>query len=93
MEDPLGGDADGKAALLLIQVLILALIEERVVDGEALRRIADDAVTTEMDVDPAVMTQVILRLNAVIQDTYALDPPKTSLSEPDADAPGGEPPT
>ena len=91
MEGPSDGDADAKAALLLIQVLILALIEQRAVDGEVLRRIADDVVTTEVDVDPAAMTQIILRLNSVIQDTYALQPVNTSLSEPEADGPGGEP--
>ncbi|MDZ7711783.1 MAG: hypothetical protein U5L06_01060 [Rhodovibrio sp.] len=45
MDEVSDGHADAKAALLLIQVLILSLLEARVVDGEVLRRIADDALT------------------------------------------------
>ena len=67
MDDPSDGHADAKAALLLIQVLILSPLEARVVDGEVLRRFADDALTSEIDTDPAAMTQIVLHLNRVIQ--------------------------
>ena len=87
-DDPDPSDVDAKSALLLVQMLVLALIEERVIDGEAFRRIADDALSTELDVDPAVRTQIILRLNSVIQDTYAAKPINTSLPDPDSAIPG-----
>ncbi|MBK1669335.1 hypothetical protein CKO28_14955 [Rhodovibrio sodomensis] len=90
-DDPAAGDADAKAALLLIQMLILALIEARVIDGEAFRRIADDALSTDLEVDPAVLTQIILRLNSVIQDTYAAQPVNTSLLDPGGEGPGTDP--
>jgi hypothetical protein len=83
-DDPDPSDVDAKSSLLLVQMLVLALIEERVIDGEAFRRIADDALSTELDVDPAVRTQIILRLNSVIQDTYAAQPINTS--SPDRDS-------
>lgn len=76
-------DADAKTALVMIQVLVLALIEGRVVEGEVFRRIADDALTSDLSVDPAVMTQIVLRLNALIQDTYAARPVNTSLTDMD----------
>jgi hypothetical protein len=81
-DDPASNDADAKSALLLIQIVILALIEARVIDGEVFRRIADDILTSDLDVDPAVLTQIILRLNSVIQDTYAAQPINTNLTEP-----------
>ena len=87
-DDPSSGNADGKTALLMVQVLILALMEARVLDGEVFRRIAEDALTSEMDVDPAVMTQIILRLNSLIQDTYAAQPINTSLPDLDGLASG-----
>lgn len=90
-DDAPPNDADARTALLLLQVLILALIESRVVDGEAFRRIADDVLMADVNLDPAVMTQVILRLNSVIQDSYAVHPTNTSLPEPDADGPGSGP--
>lgn len=92
-DDPSSGNADGKTALLMVQVLILALIEARILDGEVFRRIADDALTSEMEVDPAVMTQIILRLNSLIQDTYAAQPINTSLAELDALASGTDTPS
>ncbi|MBK1697259.1 hypothetical protein [Rhodovibrio salinarum] len=82
-DDSSQGDADAKAALLLIQVLILTLIEARLVDGEAFRRITDEALTADLDLDPAVLTQIVLRLHSVLQDTYAIAPINTSLFEPD----------
>lgn len=92
-DGPSSGNADGKTALLMVQVLILALIEARILDGEVFRRIADDALTSEMEVDPAVMTQIILRLNSLIQDTYAAQPINTSLAELDALASGTDTPS
>jgi hypothetical protein len=82
-EDHSDAEADAKTALLMVQVLILALIEGDVVDGEVFRRIADDALTSDVNVDPAVMTQIILRLNSLIQDTYAAQPVNTSLADGD----------
>lgn len=88
-DDP-NSDADAKTALLMIQVLILALVEARVVDGEVIRRIADDAVTSDLSGDPAMMTQIILRLNSLIQDTYAAQPVNTSLTDLDMPISGVE---
>jgi hypothetical protein len=82
-EDHSDAEADAKAALLMMQVLILSLIEGRVVEGEVFRRIADDALTSDFNADPAVMTQIILRINSLIQDTYAAQPVNTSLPDPD----------
>lgn len=92
-DEPSNGDADAKAALVLVQVLILALLEARVVDAEVFRRIADDALTAEMDLDPAVKTQLILRLNSVIQDSYAVEPSNTSTLEPEGNGYGTDPRT
>ena len=92
-DDPSSENADGKTALLMVQVLILALIEARILDGEVFRRIADDALTSDMQVDPAVMTQIILRLNSLIQDTYAAQPINTSLADLDGLASGTDTPS
>ena len=92
-DDASNEGADAKTALLMIQVLTLALMEARVLDGEVFRRIADDALTSDMDLDPAVMTQIILRLNSLIQDTYAAQPINTSLADFDSLASGADTPS
>lgn len=92
-DDASNEGADAKTALLMIQVLTLALMEARVLDGEVFRRIADDALTSDMDLDPAVMTQIILRLNSLIQDTYAAQPINTSLADLDGLASGTDTPS
>lgn len=92
-DDASNEGADAKTALLMIQVLTLALMEARVLDGEVFRRIADDALTSDMDLDPAVMTQIILRLNSLIQDTYAAQPINTSLADLDGLASGADTPS
>ena len=90
MDEVSDGRADAKAALLLIQVLILSLLEARVVEGEVLRRIADDALTSEIDIDPAAMTQIVLHLNRVIQDSYAAQPIIAPVADAGAPSPGGD---
>ena len=92
-DDASNEGADAKTALLMIQVLTLALMEARVLDGEVFRRIADDALTSDMDLDPAVMTQIILRLNSLIQDTYAAQPINTSLADLDGLVSGADTPS
>ena len=92
-DDASNEGADAKTALLMIQVLTLALMEARVLDGEVFRRIADDALTSDMDLDPAVMTQIILRLNSLIQDTYAAQPINTSLADLDGLVAGADTPS
>ena len=90
-DEPCSDNADAKAALFLIHVLILALIETRVVDAEVVRRIADEALSSGVDLDPAVITPLVLRLNSVIQDTHAAQPINTGASRPEGADFGTEP--
>jgi hypothetical protein len=90
-DEPCSDNADAKAALFLIHVLILTLIETRVVDAEVVRRIADEALSSGVDLDPAVITPLVLRLNSVIQDTYAAQPVNTGTPRPEGAGFGTEP--